>query len=97
MNRENCGRQKMKLIDPIKEKNRKSWILKTAYGKHSIYFSDFFFLLNQVPSFFVLRELVWYFHQGFDVICLTDFVTNVTCLKRPSFTSALCLWVKSFP
>ena len=31
----------MNLIIPSKEKNEKSWILKTVYGKHSIYFSDF--------------------------------------------------------
>ena len=34
------GLQKMNLIIPSKEKNEKSWILKTVYGKHSIYFSD---------------------------------------------------------
>ena len=38
---ENFGCQKMNLINPSKEKNQKSWILKTVYGKHSIYFSDF--------------------------------------------------------
>ena len=40
-NGENYGHQKMNLINPSREKNQKSWILKTVYGKHSIYFSDF--------------------------------------------------------
>ena len=30
----------MNLINPSKEKKQNSWILKTVYGKHSIYFSD---------------------------------------------------------
>ena len=41
MNGENNIHQKMNLINPSKEKNQNSWILKTVYGKHSIYFSDF--------------------------------------------------------
>ena len=36
-NGENYGHQKMNSINVIKEKNQ---ILKTFYGKHSIYFSD---------------------------------------------------------
>ena len=42
----------MNLIIHVK-KNEKSWILKTVYGKHSIYFLDFFkkisFLVGQSP------------------------------------------------
>ena len=54
--RENFGRQKIKLI--------KSWILKTVYGKHLLIFSDFFkssctpeivSLSDQVARFFGLR------------------------------------------
>jgi len=40
----------MNLINPSK-KNPESWILKTVYDKHSIYFPDFFkkisFLVGQ--------------------------------------------------
>ena len=35
------GRSKNANFCTSKNKNEKSWIFKTVYGKHSIYFSDF--------------------------------------------------------
>ena len=56
-------------IRKIQQKNEKSWILKTDYGKHLLIFSDFFessctpeivLLLNQVARFLGLRISVSY-------------------------------------
>ena len=32
----------MQIFVQVRKKNEKQWILKTVYGKHSTYFSDFF-------------------------------------------------------
>ena len=71
MNRENYECQKMNLINPSKEKKQNSWILKTVYGKHSIYFSDLkeklIFLTSMWRQGFVIKEFMLQLEKIMDV------------------------------
>ena len=63
----------MNSINVNKEKNQ---ILKTFYGKHSIYFSDLkkkVFLSDKVPRFFILRQSACYISPpGVGVYCILE-------------------------
>ena len=61
LNRENYGHQKINLIVHVKI-NEKSWILRTVYVKHLLFFFWFFkiFGSDQLATFFVSSDLPWH-------------------------------------
>ena len=68
----------------VKKKNEKPWILKTVYGKHALYFSDFFLTCTKICIFWsskLVRKTAWRFWA------LTE--TNIELTLHEFFQSIL--------